>query len=83
MASSIRCRITGCDLDDCGICRRCGSESEAHHEWKEAERARPCFKLEVCERCDREKEIPDHDWEASPGLVDDINLKCSRCGMSI
>lgn len=78
MASSLRCRITGCDLNECGVCRRCGKVENAQHEWKEAPRERPCFPREVCERCNEEREQPDHDWEPSPQ-----GLKCSRCGLSI
>ena len=84
MPSSLRCKVTGHDLDECGICRRCGSESEANHEWKEAaERNRPCFKLSVCERCQTERETADHDWETSTGGPQGIVMKCTRCGLSI
>ena len=78
MPRPMRCRITGCDLDECGVCRRCGSESQAHHQWQDRERKRPCFRLEACEVCGQEREQPDHDWEP----VGD-NLKCTRCGLSI
>ncbi len=78
MPPSLRCRITGCDLDACGVCRRCGSESKAQHQWREAERKRPCFRLETCEGCGQEREQPEHDWE-----MQGDNLKCGRCGMSI
>jgi len=84
MASSIRCKIAGCDLDKCGVCRRCGSEVKAHHQWKEVERQRPCFDLRICELCKTEKESPDHDWEPIAGAMDGTtNLKCNRCGLSI
>jgi hypothetical protein len=84
MASSLRCKITGCDLDPCGVCRRCGSEAEAKHQWEEAERERPCFPRKVCSVCGAERESPDHDWEMTTGVSQDIPvLKCRRCGMSI
>jgi len=75
---SVRCKITGCDLDECGVCRRCGAQKEAKHQWKEAERDRPCFPRQVCERCDAKREQPDHDWEPTPN-----GMKCSRCNFSI
>jgi hypothetical protein len=84
MSSSLRCRITGCDLDECGVCRRCGAEAGAQHRWNEAERTRPCFHREVCERCGAEKERPDHDWATVTGAMADVTgLRCSRCGLSI
>lgn len=82
MASSLRCKVSGCDLDECGICRRCGSESKANHAWTDADRTRPCFVRKACERCDAEKESPDHDWEMTKGEVQDT-LTCTRCGMAI
>jgi len=78
MSRSLRCRITGCDVDPCGVCRRCGAASGAGHAWKEAERTRECYRRSVCERCDRERERPDHDWEPTAG-----GLRCSRCGLAI
>lgn len=78
MASSMRCKITGCDLDECGKCRRCGDESKANHDFKSAERDRPCFTHEICERCQTEREQPDHDWGTTPH-----GLKCTRCNLSI
>ena len=63
--------------------KRCGSESEAAHDWADVERARPCFHLKRCTRCEKEAETPDHNWEAKPGVVEDIQLTCSRCGLSI
>ena len=78
MGSSIRCRLKGHDLDDCGVCRRCGDEGGAQHRWQDTERERPCFKRKVCETCEKEQESPDHDWESTDG-----DLKCSRCGLSI
>lgn len=78
MASSIRCRLQGCDLDDCGVCRRCGDAGKAEHRWQEADRVRPCFRRTVCSRCGKEKEQPEHDWDPTPG-----GLKCSRCGLAI
>ena len=85
MASSLRCKVTGHDLDECGICRRCGSESESKHEWKDTTpRKRECYRLEVCERCRQEKETADHDWEQAPGRIPDTtDLKCTRCGLQI
>ena len=84
MASSLKCKIAGCDLDKCGVCRRCGSEVKAHHQWKEAQRHRPCFHLKVCELCRAEKETPDHDWEMAAGVMEGMtSLKCTRCGLSI
>lgn len=78
--SSLLCRVTSCDLDDCGVCRRCGSESLSRHEWKEAERNRPCFRRKVCSGCRKENEVPDHDWQTSGASS---QLKCARCGLSI
>jgi hypothetical protein len=78
MSSSMRCRITGCDRDPCGVCRRCGDESGAKHDWREADRERACYRHEVCDRCGREREQPEHDWESVGG-----NLKCSRCGLAV
>jgi len=83
MSRSLRCKITGCDVDDCGVCRRCGSEAGAQHTWQEAERLRPCFSRKVCERCGRERESPDHDWETRTGVAGDLQMKCTRCGLQI
>lgn len=84
MASSIRCRVTGCDRDDCGVCRRCGDDREADHAWQEAERNKPCFPRMVCERCGAEKEKPDHDWEiGGPTPQGELSMECSRCGLRI
>lgn len=83
MSSSLRCKVTGCDLDDCGICRRCGAEQDAKHLWKDAERKRPCYTLKVCERCAQEKESPDHDWESGTGPGQQLKMTCSRCGLEI
>ena len=80
---SLRCKLSGCDLDECGICRRCGSEEKAAHDWAEVERERPCFKLKRCTRCEKTTEIPDHDWVSKPGVVDAIDLTCSRCGFKL
>lgn len=80
---SLRCKLSGCDLNECGICRRCGSEEKAEHDWTDVERERPCMKLKRCTRCDTTHETPDHDWEAKPGVVEDIELTCSRCGMKL
>ena len=76
--TSIRCKITGCDLDECGVCRRCGGHKNASHRWKEAERDRPCFARQVCERCNAMHERPDHDWESTP-----TGMKCRRCNFAI
>ena len=78
MGSSLRCKVTGCDLDECGVCRRCGSEKKATHQWENAEQNRPCFNREICAVCGQEREQPDHDWDAAPQ-----GLKCTRCGLSI
>ena len=83
MSSSIRCKVTGCDLDECGVCRRCGDERESEHSWKEADRERPCYLRKVCERCGRERESPDHDWESGTGPAGDIKMTCKRCGLAI
>ena len=77
---ALRCKMTGCDLDACGVCRRCGSEAKANHNWQETEPERPCFKRKVCQTCNQEHEMPEHDWEASEGGPDGIQMKCSRCG---
>jgi len=77
-ASAIRCRLTGCDPDDCGVCRRCGLEKNPRHQWKDAPGERPCFPRQVCERCGTAREQPDHDWEPSGR-----GLRCSRCDLSI
>jgi hypothetical protein len=81
---SVRCRITGCDLDECGVCRRCGDESKASHQWSDADRTNPCFSRRVCDRCQAEESQPDHDWQMSesPG-PDGSALKCARCGLAI
>ena len=81
--ASLRCKLSGCDLDECGICKRCGSEDKAAHDWADVERERPCFHLKRCTRCEKSAETPDHNWEAKPGIVDDIELTCSRCGLKI
>ncbi|HXV77757.1 MAG TPA: hypothetical protein VD788_15695 [Candidatus Polarisedimenticolaceae bacterium] len=78
MSASLRCKITGCDPDPCGVCRRCGGERATTHDWRQAERERPCFARQVCTKCEREREQPDHDWQAKPN-----GLQCSRCGMTI
>lgn len=80
---SLRCKLSGCDLDDCGICRRCGSKEQVSHDWVEIDRKRPCFRLKRCSRCDEEADIPDHAWEARPGGPDGIEMICSRCGHKI
>jgi len=80
--ASLRCKLSGCDLDECGICKRCGSEERAAHDWTDVERERPCYALRRCTRCGRTAEKPDHDWEAQPGVVD-VELTCSRCGLKI
>jgi hypothetical protein len=84
MGKSMRCRLTGCDLDDCGICRRCADSSKEHHEWKDAERTNPCYSRELCERCQKERHQPDHDWVSSPSPgPDGVVLQCSRCQLKI
>lgn len=84
MGPSIRCRVTGCDLDECGICRRCGDASKAAHQWKEADREKPCYERKLCERCGEEKSQPDHDWQTGTSAVTgEIEMKCSRCGLLI
>jgi hypothetical protein len=81
---SMRCKITGHDLDECGKCRRCGDESSANHAWSDAERNNPCYKREICDRCGAEREQPDHDWQPgdTPG-PDGVALQCARCGLKI
>ena len=84
MSRSMRCRVAGCDLDDCGICRRCGDTSKESHQWAEAERTNPCFRRLLCDRCQAEKQNPDHDWESSASTgPDGLALRCSRCGLVI
>ncbi len=81
--ASLRCKLTGCDLDDCGVCRRCGSSEQAAHEWAEVERERPCIRLKRCTRCEKTAESPDHDWDMKPGGADGIQMTCTRCAMMI
>jgi hypothetical protein len=88
MSVPMRCRLTGCDLNECGVCRRCGSEKNASHQWKAAERTEPCYELKICERCGAEHKKPDHDWVptgagAALAEVQGPELKCSRCGLVI
>ena len=83
MNSSLRCRITGCDPDPCGVCRRCGSEADAQHAWSDADRDRPCYRKEVCATCGAERENPDHDWEPGVSPTGETALTCSRCGLEI
>ena len=78
MAKGLRCRITGCDRNACGVCRRCGDHQGAEHEWIEVPREEPCYRLESCTRCEEQRAQPDHDWQP----VDD-DLKCSRCALKI
>ena len=75
---SMRCKLTGHDLDACGVCKRCGEAKGSQHQWKAAEREQPCFKREVCERCETERQQPEHDWQ-----MENANLVCSRCGLKI
>lgn len=84
MSRSMRCKVTGCDLDECGVCRRCGDASKESHQWSETERNTPCYRREVCERCQAERDQPEHDWQMSdsPG-PDGVAMKCSRCGLKI
>ena len=88
MGSSLRCKMSGHDLDPCGICRRCADSASASHSWKDAERERPCFRLRVCETCGSTEEKPEHKWEPAPrasGIEGPMgpDLKCSRCGLVI
>jgi hypothetical protein len=84
LGKSMRCRITGCDLDGCGVCRRCGDASKEDHNWTEAESQNPCYQREVCDRCDKDRHQPNHDWQMSPSPgPDGVALKCSRCGLNI
>ena len=83
MASPLRCRLTGCDPDPCGVCRRCGSAKDTSHVWKDAERDLPCFRKEICETCGRQREQPDHDWEPGGAATGGTSLVCSRCGLKI
>ena len=76
--SSMRCKLTGHDRDSCGVCSRCGDAKGANHQWKEAEREKPCFAREICETCGTERQQPEHEWESK-----DANLVCSRCGLRI
>ena len=81
---SMRCKITGCDLNECGVCSRCGDESKANHQWSSGERSNPCYNREVCDRCAAERDQPDHDWQPgdTPGPAG-IALQCARCGLKI
>jgi hypothetical protein len=84
--ASIRCKLTGCDLDPCGICKRCKDQSAADHAWEEAERDRPCYKRLTCANCDEVKESPVHDWTPKPVDAADgsgVELRCSRCNLKI
>ena len=84
--TSIRCKLTRCALDDCGICKRCGDRSAANHDWRKVERDRPCFERSECSRCGEVHESPDHDWAPTPADSPDgtgLVLKCSRCGLNI
>lgn len=82
--SSLRCKLSGHDLNECGACRRCAAEVEPQHDWQDAERKEPCYQRRVCERCGREHQSPDHDWQPVPPTgVQESALKCSRCGLSI
>ena len=79
---SLRCKMTRCDLNDCGVCRRCG-EGQASHDWVEAERDHPCVHRKRCTRCDASQEKPDHDWDTKTGGVDGIQMTCTRCGRTL
>jgi hypothetical protein len=65
------------------VCRRCGIEKDTTHQWKDVERAEPCVRKEVCEKCGREREQPDHDWTPGTSATGETSLSCSRCGLSI
>ena len=84
MPQSLRCRVTGCDLDPCGVCKRCGEDRQARHEWQDDEREKPCYRRQTCERCSVVKQSPDHDWQTQAGTAGmDPKLDCSRCGLEI
>ena len=80
---SLRCKVSGHDRNECGICRRCGDESEATHAWQSADRQEPCFELSICERCNAERKKPDHDWEPFQTPAGESGLRCSRCNLAI
>lgn len=75
---SMKCRVMGHDLNDCGVCTRCKEDVKGTHDWQEADRAKKCFRREACSRCEAEREQPEHDWQMTDGA-----LKCSRCGLAI
>ncbi len=85
MSSSMKCRLKGHDLNECGVCSRCEAQVEAGHSWEDAPREKPCFRREVCARCGVAQEFPDHDWEsfATPAGLTETGLKCTRCGLTI
>ena len=83
MAKPLRCKMTGCDLDACGVCKRCGTEQDTKHVWKEIDRDRPCYRKEVCETCGRERENPDHDWSPGTNALGETALTCTRCNLEI
>ena len=82
MGTSVRCRLTGCDRDPCGVCKRCGDEQGAAHDWQDGERQDPCYRHEVCSRCSNSRDQPDHDWNPVVTAAG-TNLSCSRCGLEI
>ena len=84
--ASIRCKLTGCDLNECGICKRCGDTSAAKHAWQDVDRKRACYKRAECSNCHEFQESPDHDWTSTPSESGDgtgIELKCSRCSLKL
>jgi hypothetical protein len=83
MTASMRCRLTGCDLDPCGVCRRCETEKDTTHDWQDTDRDRACFRKQACAKCGREREQPDHDWEPGVAASGEPSLTCSRCGLEI
>ena len=80
---SMRCKISGCNLNPCGVCRRCNSEAEAKHDWQAAERERECYAKQACSRCGQNRESPDHDWDTTIGPAGDPVMKCTRCNLRI
>ena len=80
---ALRCKVTGCDLNACGICRRCGDESKSNHEWQKAESTEPCSNVLTCERCDAEKKTPRHDWGPFETPAGESGLRCTRCNLVI
>ena len=78
MGKGLRCKLAGCDRNECGVCRRCGDQEGADHAWIEVERDEPCYRKEACDRCSEERAQPDHDWQSIGG-----DLQCARCALKI